>query len=47
MEYHNLDDKNNVNTLKEFLEKNGFKVIVRTRTIYPRIKMLYARKDKL
>lgn len=29
MEYHNLDEKNNGRVLKEFLEKNGFKVMMR------------------
>lgn len=28
MEYHNIDDKNNVSILKEFLEENGFKVTI-------------------
>lgn len=40
MEYHNIKGKKNVKTLKKFLEKNGFKVIIMPDT-YP---MLYAYK---
>lgn len=42
MEYHNLDDDNNVNTLQSFLESKGFDVSVST----GKSRMLYAKRLK-
>ncbi|MEK6844552.1 MAG: FkbM family methyltransferase [Nanoarchaeota archaeon] len=44
MEYHNKSGVNNVNVLKQYLENNGFKVIIKNNNIHTSYGMLYAHR---